>query len=1244
VTANGNFQSSAQTATVTIEGVTLGAVGGPGAFCGTVSRSFALGASLFRPVAADGVVNVNVQNSANVGLGCNPSAHTVRLTYHQALTSLDFGQQFVGGSLILSFFVENTGSDVLNITSITSDLPVFAVSSPGLTLAPGAAGTLTASYAPSGVGADTGLLTFLSDDPAHPAFTLPVTGSGARPPIIGVAPDSLSTRLRPPAIDTQTLTISNSGNQPLSFSLATRGFPFVTFSPSSGIVPPAQSSSISVVFDGSGQNPGPTSSFIDVTSNDPLSPVVSVPIALYVVGTPSIVLAGSPITLTVPRTYTTVGARTTHAFTFALPPADGADVSVTAEGDYGDANETATADAETLRSVTVGGGGGSCVSATGGFSLSAADLRILLGDGLLRVTVQNTPQVDASCAVNRHTVRLTYSPVVEEIDFAPLFTGATGSLPLFVENHGTDDLILASIASDLPEFTASPASFTLPPDGVRTVTIHFTPSSEAEFFGTLSIESNDPANPEAVLFLTGAGLPAPILGVQPTALTSALPIGGHESRTLTLSNSGGADLTFAISIRAMAPASFLSVTPDSGTIPPGGSMSLEVAFDTSGLPASTFTAAIDITSNDPRAQSFTVPASLTVIGLPAIAVSGDPLTVSSTLDYTAAGTTTAHHLVLPSPPASAGSLTLIAEGNYGDVAATATAIAEGIALGSAGGAGSDCEAATGVFPVTPSDLATLAADGAVDVTVRNSAAVEATCAVNRHTLHLSYRRRADLLDFGQVYPGFGTDRTVLIENRGSAPLVITSIATDRPEFSVASGPLSIPPGGSATLTITLTPAVAGPMSGSLRIGSNDPVSPSIDVPLSGTSVAPPVAGVVPISLAAALLSHGSTTRPLHVTNSGGPDLAWSLWAQGPGPGTPLPSWIAASPASGTIPAGGSRDVTVTLDAAHLPDGEWSQTISLYSNDPAHGRIDVTVGVHVGETALTYVSVEPATLNLGSNGRTISASLQLPASLDPHDVILTSILMNGILAPNLTPVSFIDANGDGILELALKFDRAAFEAIIPEGQSVSVTLTGLVRDRAWFRGATTIRVIRPRVTAPNGGEYVVVGSTLNVAWSAAPIPGAVTYAVILSRDDGITWESVAIGLSSLSYSWTASGAPTSQARIRVLASDTAGVIGYDTSDAGFTIAAALSPPHGVSTLSAQPGSVGGSLLLTWSRPGVDEVHGPATIYRVLRAPSSHGPFVEIGTADVESFTDPAAGGSGILYYKVVAENTAGSSSD
>ncbi|MGH8003521.1 MAG: choice-of-anchor D domain-containing protein, partial [Limisphaerales bacterium] len=70
---------------------------------------------------------------------------------------------------------------------------------------------------------------------------------------------------------------------------------------------------------------------------------------------------------------------------------------------------------------------------------------------------------------------------------------------------------------------------------------------------------------------------------------------------------------------------FLSVNPDSATIPAGDSMAVEVTFDATGIPGGHFFASILISSNDPDEPVDTVPAHLHVIGAPNIVLSPDTL-------------------------------------------------------------------------------------------------------------------------------------------------------------------------------------------------------------------------------------------------------------------------------------------------------------------------------------------------------------------------------------------------------------------------------------------------------------------------------------------------------------------------------------------------------------------------------------------------------------------------------------------
>jgi subtilisin family serine protease len=1243
--AKGDFLYYGRTATVQVEGVSFGSVGGNSLYtgCTTAAGISYIPWSRLSTFAADRFVNVTIQNSSLVTAACPDSSHTVRLTYGEPLGFVDMGDVMAGGASTRSFKMENSGTDTLHVSQIGSDSSVFTVVPTAASLSPGATATVTVTFSPPAEGAFGGSLSFASNDPDEPVITIPVRGTASEPPVIQVAPASLETTLRPPAVENRTLGIRNAGVFPLSFSITGPTGGFVTVSPPSGVVPSGGVLEVTVRFDSTGVTPGRNTASLDISSNDPLTPHVSIPVSLYALGKPAILLEGPPITVQRSRAWTTTGALTIHRLALPMPPAMGGEVTITVEGAFAGSGATAAADVESIAGLSLGGAvGEECVSITGSVALSAEQMTEVFLDRVAIVRVQNSPQVAATCPVNRHAVSLTYGPIAEAIDFGGVFVGTGVTRDLIIRNTGTDDLHVSSILTDGTEFSAGTSEVTLPPDGFARVTLRFSSWVEGEFQTTLHIQSDDVGTPEAVVVLYGVALPTPAIDVQPAQLTSVLVIGGEETRTLDITNMGGSDLIFSTQMPSM-PAPFFSVSPFAGTVFPGESTSLSVRFVTEGVPVGIHAATLEVASNDPFTEIVTVPIVLEVIGLPDIGISGDELLVESTLFYEGGGSATQHHLVLPSPPAGTGTLHLRAEGAWGDPLASAAVSMEGTALGAVQGlAGpSGCGAVTGSFPIPALALAAFAADGAIDVLVRNSDEVAATCTVNGHAVSLSYRRRGDLVEFGEVYPGHPTARSLRIENHGTAALEIDAIVADDPAIAVAPSALSLAPGETATLSITLTPGPLGPLHGAISVHSNDPETPQTLTRITGTVVMPPVAQIIPVDLVAALPPGGTTTRALRISNAGASDLRWSLTGGASSGPAALPSWISVTPDKGTTPPGGFTDVTLALDAAPLGDGDHVQTVILHSNDPVHGSVDVTQRLHVGEVPPEFFLVEPASLNLASNGWTVKASLQLPAAFDPRDIVMPSVRLNGALSPIASKVAFLDENLDGRTELVLKFDRLAFQSILPPGQGTTVALTGEVRDRTWFRGTAFIRMIRPAIQAPDGGELLLLGQPYAVSWLPAPSTGAVTYTVILSRDGGESWEYLARDLPGTSHVWSPSGATTSQGRIRVLAQDAQGLMGYDTSE-DFTVAGQLAPPHGVRMLEVRSSSE--AVVLSWTRPAVDVDHGPAAHYRVLRATRPGGPFVEILAPTEESATDPELPGSPVVFYKVVAVNAAGESTD
>jgi len=201
-----------------------------------------------------------------------------------------------------------------------------------------------------------------------------------------------------------------------------------------------------------------------------------------------------------------------------------------------------------------------------------------------------------------------------------------------------------------------------------------------------------------------------------------------------------------------------------------------------------------------------------------------------------------------------------------------------------------------------------------------------------------------------------------------------------------------------------------------------------------------------------------------------------------------------------------------------------------------------------------ISVDPNTLNLNSSGKFVSASIELPTGYDPSTVLLASVKLNGtVSATNAFTIG--DFNNNGVPDFTVKFSRDDVDAVLTEGDQVQVTITGSVGDDCTFSGTASIRVIRPHVVHPNGGESYVAGARALLQWTN-PNGWTVDHAQIhYSADGGDTWAMVADHVTSQSYVWAMPRDATQNGRLRVVLFDAQGVMGYDTSDGPFTISAA-----------------------------------------------------------------------------------------
>src|SRR5439155_14375597 len=417
------------------------------------------------------------------------------------------------------------------------------------------------------------------------------------------------------------------------------------------------------------------------------------------------------------------------------------------------------------------------------------------------------------------------------LDFGNVFAGASRSLSLLVRNTGTEVLSVGGVASGDPAVSADAAIFTLPKGGSRKVTVTYAPTGPGTLDSSLGITSDADNVPSLRIPIHGTSTPPPQMVATPSAFNEALRTGATATRALQIENQGGSDLDVTLQAEFTGVVPWLSVSPSADRIVPGTTHTFSVTLTAGDFGTTTLSGAIAIQSNTPGTSVQRVPVVLDVTGAPYIAISDEPFMVQSQKTYGVFGGRTVHRLPIAFAPGGAASLEVTVEGNYGSVVETADVTAEGIPMGNLGSGGSECLTLTRTFPIDPFLFAAMTADDAVDVTVQNSPWVDVFCQVNRHTLRLSYAGARDALDFGPLFIGLQKTMTIAVHNRGSEPLKVQPIGTDRAEFVPSAASLDVAARGTAALSVTFDPAAATSYTGTLSIVSNDPDTPLITLAL-----------------------------------------------------------------------------------------------------------------------------------------------------------------------------------------------------------------------------------------------------------------------------------------------------------------------------------------------------------------------------------------------------------------------------
>jgi len=222
---------------------------------------------------------------------------------------------------------------------------------------------------------------------------------------------------------------------------------------------------------------------------------------------------------------------------------------------------------------------------------------------------------------------------------------------------------------------------------------------------------------------------------------------------------------------------------------------------------------------------------------------------------------------------------------------------------------------------------------------------------------------ADGLDFETVCPGQHTDLALEVVNVGAADLIVTSVfnSVGSADFTVLPYPRCpaiVQPGEQLDFVVRYTPGAPGgpPQAATIRVISNDPDAPIVDVLATGQPgrasaelVVPPDGSVCDVC------AGGCADTPVVISNSGTCALVITDIACTPGSGFSV-STVLSYPL--VVEAG--EQITVAVRYAPTEQGPASTTLTVASNDPdspatvelhgfaPHGTLAVTGSACFGE--------------------------------------------------------------------------------------------------------------------------------------------------------------------------------------------------------------------------------------------------------------------------------------------------------
>ncbi len=442
------------------------------------------------------------------------------------VADLDFGSVVVGTLAQMSLTVRNAGTADLTVSAIQCDDPSFYVEGPtSFQLSPSAEHGLTVIFAPSSPGSKAVDLEIECDDPDRPTLTIGLLANAIGIPLITVEPTHLEWGTIPLGqLVQRSVALRNPGSADLLVSAIECDNP--AFSVSGATIfalAPRATKVLTVAFNADAM--GLFDATLTIQSNAEGNAAVAVTLSASVIGLSDINIEPTQIdfgTVTLgqaaQRTLTVHNAGTADLTVFAIELAGG---SFDLSGDT---------------SFTLAPGGSQSVTVSFGPETPGAHETTLT----IKCSDHNQPAwvvVVSGAALG--VPRLAVEPLT--LDFGTVALGQSSQRILTLRNVGSGELLVSDLHSDQPAFAVSaPTRFGLEPGTQREVILQLAPVSAGPQQGTLTIVSDDSAQPEVAVALVGHTADVPKISTEPDRLDfGSVAVGSSSQLSLTVRNIGG---------------------------------------------------------------------------------------------------------------------------------------------------------------------------------------------------------------------------------------------------------------------------------------------------------------------------------------------------------------------------------------------------------------------------------------------------------------------------------------------------------------------------------------------------------------------------------------------------------------------------------------------------------------------------------------------------------------------------------